>query len=259
MDKSEAHMKKKPVKLDSPSPSGDGLNSTYSEVNFRRDDPLIDEDEDPPIASGPGGMPTTIQTAAHEQRSKVRIGNRPCRLICLLCLVTSALIVIVVCLSIHGMHSDLRHQFTEMETKYRSINETKAEICELLASGREKTCSKEWFSNTDRRYYVSKYATTFPRAMQECSNINFRLVEVNSTDETNVAYWVGKCANGNDVHGLLYNVASGRSSCSECKSSRSADNCINDEHHFICEKSAPCCPDIPEKIQVLCQQPGEPT
>ncbi|XP_072891064.1 uncharacterized protein [Hemitrygon akajei] len=229
MDESGTYMNKQLVKPNSPSPSG----------------------------------------AAHEQQSKVKIGNRPYRLIYLICLVTAAIIVIVVRLSIHGIHYNLRHEFTEMETKYRSVNKTKAEICELLTSRREKTCSKDWFSNTDRRYYVSKYTTSFPRAMQECSYLNFRLVEVNSTDETssvfhslvhqNVAYWVGKCSNGNDVHGLLYNVSSGRPSCSECKSSRSGENCINDEHHFICEKSAPCCPDIPEKIQILCQQPGEPT
>ncbi|XP_072891669.1 uncharacterized protein [Hemitrygon akajei] len=195
MAKSETYMKKQFVKPDSLSPSGakpdvsyvelhfkslsapqvrtngDGLISTYSELNFRRDDPLIDEEDNAHITSGPGGMPTTAQTAAQERKSKVKIGNRPHRLICLLCLVTSALIVIVVGLSIHisqipqsqftsdrnyhelnstlqsklsalnsnlsdlkRLHSDLRHQFTEMETKYRSVNETKAQICELLTS-----------------------------------------------------------------------------------------------------------------------------
>ncbi|XP_072131751.1 uncharacterized protein [Mobula birostris] len=41
---------------------GDCLNCTYSELNFRKEEPCIDEDEDPPIASGPGGLPTTAQT-----------------------------------------------------------------------------------------------------------------------------------------------------------------------------------------------------
>ncbi|XP_059815608.1 uncharacterized protein LOC132387482 [Hypanus sabinus] len=148
-------------------------------------------------------------TAAQERKSKVKIGNRPYRLVCLLCLVTSALIVTVAGFSIYvsqirqsqitcdqnhrlhreevnrtlrqcrlqvhelnttllstisenshmhltqrtslehlselisnlsdlkRRHSDLRHQFTEMETKYRSVNETKAQICELLTSRRE--------------------------------------------------------------------------------------------------------------------------
>ncbi|XP_072891381.1 uncharacterized protein [Hemitrygon akajei] len=269
MAKSETSMKKQLVKPDSPSPSGDGLTSPYSELNLRKDEPLIDEDEVPPIASGPGGLPTTAQTAAHEQESKVKIGNRPYRLICLLCLVTSALIVIVAGLWIHGMYSGLRHQFTEMDTKYRSVNETKAQICESLTSRREQTCFKDCATNTDRRYYVSTYERSFPRAMQECSIRDSRLLEINSRDEAsfvfrlldnrNLAYWVGKCANGDDTTGLLYNVSSGRSSCSACTSSGGSEYCPHEKHRFICEMSAPCCPDIPEKIQVLCQQPGEPT
>ncbi|XP_059815350.1 oxidized low-density lipoprotein receptor 1-like isoform X2 [Hypanus sabinus] len=162
-------------------------------------------------------MRVTVQTAAHEQQSKVKIGNRPYRLICLLCLVTSALIVIVVGLSIHGewnglrvqsdrMHSDLRHQFTEMETKYRSVNETKAQICELLTSRREQTCSKDWMKNKDRCYYVSTFEASFRQAMEECSNRDSRLLEINSRDEAsfasnkllyrNIALWIGKCENG---------------------------------------------------------------
>ncbi|XP_072890949.1 uncharacterized protein [Hemitrygon akajei] len=293
MAKSETYMKKQFVKPDSLSPSGakpdvsyvelhfkslsapqvrtngDGLISTYSELNFRRDDPLIDEEDNAHITSGPGGMPTTAQTAAQERKSKVKIGNRRYRLICLLCLVTSALIVIVVGLSIHRIHNNFRHQFTELEAKYRSVNETKAQICELLTSRREQTCSKNCVTNTDRRYYVSKFTTSFYRARKECSNRNFSLVEVNSRDEVsfvfdslvrwNVTYWVGKCANGDDATGLLYNVSSGRCSCRACTSSGGSDYCLHDKHHFICVKSAPCWPDIPEKIQLLCQQPVEPT
>ncbi|XP_072890915.1 uncharacterized protein [Hemitrygon akajei] len=86
MAKSETYMKRQFVKPDSLSPSGakpdvsyvelhfkslsvprvrtngDGPISTYSEMNFRRDDPLIDEEEGAHITSGPGRMPTTIQT-----------------------------------------------------------------------------------------------------------------------------------------------------------------------------------------------------
>ncbi|XP_072890902.1 uncharacterized protein [Hemitrygon akajei] len=317
---------------------GGGLSSSYAAVNFPNDEPVIDEDEAPPIAAGPSKLPTNAQAAAHEQqpkvkignvpfrqicllclvigvflvivaglsihetqraidrmaksetymkkqfvksdslspsgaaqerKSKVKIGNRRYRLICLLCLVTSALIGIVVGLSIHGIHNNFRHQFTEMETKYRSVNETKAQICELLTSRREQTCSKNCVTNTDRRYYVSKFTTSFYRARKECSNRNFSLVEVNSRDEVsfvfdslvrwNVTYWVGKCANGDDATGLLYNVSSGRCSCSACTSSGGSDYCLHDKHHFICVKSAPCWPEIPANIQLLCQQPEEPT
>ncbi|XP_072894396.1 uncharacterized protein [Hemitrygon akajei] len=213
MDDSETYLNVKFTKMDSRSPSQDGLNCSYSELNFRKEEPSIDEDEDPPISSGPGGPSTTAETAAQGQESKGKIGNRAHRLICLLSLVTSALIVIVAGLSIHvsqipesqitsgrnfqlfweeyhemnrtqrqcrlqvhwlnstlestisenshlnlsqrtciknlsalnsnlsdlkRRHSDLRHQFTEMETKYRSVNETKAQICELLTSRKGK-------------------------------------------------------------------------------------------------------------------------
>ncbi|XP_072891429.1 uncharacterized protein [Hemitrygon akajei] len=113
----------------------DALNSTYSELNFRKEEPLIDEHEDSPIASGSSGLSATAKTAAQERESKVNIGNRPYRLICLLCLVTFAFIVTVAGLSIHV--SQIRYKFTEMETKYRSVNESKAQICELLNSRRE--------------------------------------------------------------------------------------------------------------------------
>ncbi|XP_072132044.1 uncharacterized protein [Mobula birostris] len=169
----------------------DGLTSTYAVLNFRKGEPLIDQDEDPPIASGPAVMPTTAQAGAHEHESKLKMENRPYRQICPLCLVTSAFIVIVIGLSIHvsqirhskitldrnyhelnstlqskisvishlnhsektylknlsaltsklsvfkRMHTDLRHRFTELETKFRSVNETKGQICELLTSRRE--------------------------------------------------------------------------------------------------------------------------
>ncbi|XP_072891059.1 C-type lectin domain family 7 member A-like [Hemitrygon akajei] len=194
---------------------GGGLTSTYAEVNFPKGEPIIDEDGAPPIAAGPRKLPTNVQTAAHEQESKVRIGNRPYRLICLLCLVTAALIVIVVGLSIHvsqirqslkRMHSDLRHQFTEMETKYRSVNKTKAQICELLTSRREQPCCQDWIRNEDKCYFISTSEKSYEDAKQYCSNSDSKLLEINSTEEENFVkntiidkrrlYWIGKCEAG---------------------------------------------------------------
>ncbi|XP_072894653.1 uncharacterized protein [Hemitrygon akajei] len=271
----------------------DGLDPTYSQLNFRRNELLIAKVEDPPFASRPGEMPVTAQAAAQEQQSKVKIGNRPYRLICLLCLVTAALIVIVAGLSIHvsqirqsyetchrnsnlsvlkRMNSDLRHQFTEVETKYRSVSETKAQICEFLTSRREQTCSKDWVSNKDRCYYVSTSETPFPRAKQECSNRDSRLLEINSRDEArfvshnlldnNLVYWTEKCENGlltlldrNVGWSVLYKRSLGTPECIQCGRSNTCDG----DWNFICEKSAPLFPDIPEKIQGLCQQPVEST
>ncbi|XP_072890952.1 C-type lectin domain family 4 member M-like [Hemitrygon akajei] len=211
-------------------------------------------------------------------------GDRSDSSIWLICVLTATLIITGICWRIHvsqirqsydtchrnsnlsdlkRMHSDLRHQFTEMETKYRSVNETKAQICDFWTSRREQTCSKDWVTYKNQCYYVSTFETSFPRAMQECSNRESKLLEINSRDEAsfvlrslvrrNLAYWIGQCETGNDAYGLLYKVTSGWSSCSDCKSSGGSDYCIHDNYHFICEKSAPCCPDIPVKIQVLCQ------
>ncbi|XP_072891427.1 killer cell lectin-like receptor subfamily B member 1B allele C [Hemitrygon akajei] len=239
------------------------LNSTYSELNFRKEEPLIDEHEDSPIASGSSGLSATAKTAAQERESKVNIGNRPYRLICLLCLVTFAFIVTVAGLSIHV--SQIRHKFTEMETKYRSVNETKAQICELLTSRREQTCSENWVTNKDRCYYVSTFVKSLYKAIQECSNRDSRLVEINSKDEANFVsrnlvyqthiYWIGKCESGTAGRSFLYKGSSGTLVCSQCGRS---DTCDHDRR-FICEKSAPLFPDIPEKIQGLCQQPVEST
>ncbi|XP_059814470.1 oxidized low-density lipoprotein receptor 1-like [Hypanus sabinus] len=166
------------------------------------------------------------------------------------------------------MNSDLRLQFTEMETKYRSVNETKAQICEFLTSRREQTCSKDWVTNKDRCYYVSTFETSFHKAMQECSNHDSRLLEINSSDEARFvsdnlvypahAYWNGKCEDGNVGLALLYNVSPGTSDCRQCDHYGRRYACHRN-HRFICEKSAPLFPDIPENIQDLCRQQVERT
>ncbi|XP_072891385.1 uncharacterized protein [Hemitrygon akajei] len=305
MAKSEMSMKRQLVKPDSPSPSGakpyvsyvelhfkshsvpqvrsngDGLTSPYSELNIRKDEPLIDEDENPPIASGPGGLPTTPQTAAQERKSKVKIGNRRHRLICLLCLVTSALIVIVVGLSIHisqipqsqftsdrnyhelnstlqsklsalnsnlsdlkRMHSDLRHQFTEMETKYRSVNETKAQISVHLE-----------FAGVGLTVYSSRVSS---------DNGRFQLRDAVSPEQDGRRQDLRECEvreNGPRVSfqrnvkpNLLYTVNDRKSTCTRCKAYRWTYNC-SDGHYFICEKSAPLSLVVLEKMLELCQEP----
>ncbi|XP_072891084.1 uncharacterized protein [Hemitrygon akajei] len=259
----------------------DCLKSIYSKLNFWRKDPLIGEDEGPPIATGPGGMPTTAETAAHEQESKVKIGNRPYRQIWILRLVTAALIVIVFGLSIlvsqirhsreichRNYQAELRHQFTEMETKYRSVNETKAQICELLTSRREQACSKYWIRNEDRCYFISTFKRSYDEAMQYCSNSDSKLLEINSREKENFAnsavrdedipYWIAACISRKVTSDVAYKMNAGKSECSECKSGW-ISSCKNDQHRFICEKPASLCAAIPEKIRDLCQKPVEPT
>ncbi|XP_059819177.1 asialoglycoprotein receptor 1-like [Hypanus sabinus] len=199
---------------------GDRLISTYAELNFSKAEPLIAEFEDHRNVSHPGEQTITAQTAAQERKSKVKIGNRPYCLICRLCLVTAALIVIVVGLSIHvsqirqskvttdrnyhdlnstlqsklsalnanlsvieRMQSDLHHHFTEMETKYRSVNETKAQICEFLTSRREQTCSKDWIRNEDLCYFISSFESSYQGAKQLCSIADSKLLQIISEEK----------------------------------------------------------------------------
>ncbi|XP_072891061.1 uncharacterized protein [Hemitrygon akajei] len=166
------------------------------------------------------------------------------------------------------MHSDLRHQFTEMETKYRSVNETKAQICELLTSRREQACSKDWIRNEDRCYFISTFKRSYDEAMQYCSNSDSKLLEINSREKENFAnsavrdedipYWIAACISRNVSSDVAYKMNAGKSECSECKSGW-FKSCKNDQHCFICEKPASLCTDIPEKIRDLCQKPVEPT
>ncbi|XP_059817433.1 C-type lectin domain family 12 member B-like [Hypanus sabinus] len=289
----------------------DGLNSTYSFLKLPEDEYLVEEYEDPPIASGPAGMSVTAQAGPHKHQPKENIGNRPDRKICLLCLVTFVLFVTVVGLSVYvsqirqseitsdrnyqelnstlqskisenshlnfsrrtclknlsalnsnlsdlkRMHSYLRHQFTEMETKYRSVNETKAQICELLTSRKEHTCPQNWIDNENRCYFISSLEKTYDGAREHCSNLDARLLEINSKEEeefvsTSVGdeyrtYWIGKCRDGNVGSNLLYKSYS-RPSCRKCDGSWTYDCKI--KHRFLCEKS-----DIPAEIRGLCQHP----
>ncbi|XP_059814756.1 oxidized low-density lipoprotein receptor 1-like [Hypanus sabinus] len=92
-----------------------------------------------------------------------------------------------------------------METKYRSVDETKAQLCELLTSRREQNCSKDYVTNKDRCYYFSTFETSLYKAIQECSKRDSSLLEINSRDEANFVsrnlvnqthtYWIGKCEN----------------------------------------------------------------
>ncbi|XP_059819134.1 oxidized low-density lipoprotein receptor 1-like [Hypanus sabinus] len=144
-------------------------------------------------------------------------------------------------------HSDLRHQF-----------------CGLLTSRREEICSKDLVRYGDRCYLFSTFEISYNGARLLCSNIDSMLLEINSQDEANFiekavhdqgsSYWIGKCEDGEVALNVVYNVNAGKSECSKCKSS-----CKNDQYRFICEKSAPFCPDISEKVRNLCQQPVEPT
>ncbi|XP_072132045.1 uncharacterized protein [Mobula birostris] len=115
-----------------------GLNSTYSELNFRKEEHRIDEDEDPPITSGPGGLPTTDKTGnMGNERPATR--DRSDSRTWLICVLTTALVITGICWWIHV--SQIRQSMitsdrncTETGRKDRSVNEIKAQICNLFSS-----------------------------------------------------------------------------------------------------------------------------
>ncbi|XP_059817633.1 uncharacterized protein LOC132389193 [Hypanus sabinus] len=212
----------------------DGLNSTYSMLNFRKKKPRIDEDEDPPISSGPSGLSTSAPTAAVELESKVKIGNRPYRLICLLCLVTSALIVTVASLSIY-----------------------------------EQECLQYWIGNEGGCYFITTLKRSYDKAMQYCWDSDSKLLEINSAEEANFvnkaiseqdsSYWIGKCKDGKFASNVLYRMTGSDPECGVCTHDSERKPCDQVHTGFICEKSGYLFPDIYEMIKDLCRQPVGPT
>ncbi|XP_072131916.1 uncharacterized protein [Mobula birostris] len=142
MDGSETYMNVKFTKTDARSPSPAEPDVSYAELNvktlsaprirtdgelnFRKEEPRIDKGEDPPISSRPGGLPTTAQTGPHKQESKENFGNRSHRKICLLCLITCALIAIVAGLSIFV--SQTRQSLITSDRNYRRLWEQHQEM-----------------------------------------------------------------------------------------------------------------------------------
>ncbi|XP_059817720.1 uncharacterized protein LOC132389246 [Hypanus sabinus] len=202
----------------------------------------------------------------------------------LICVLTAALIITGICWRIHvsqirqsketchrnynELNSTLQSKLTALNSNLSVLkqlhNDIRHHFCALLTGRREQMCSEDWVTNKDRSYYVSTFDTSFHKAMQECSNHDSRLLEINSSDEArfvydnlldskrvdrNSAYWIKKCVNGTVEQNVLYKPSSGTPACSQCGRSYPCSGFWR----FICEKSAPLFPDIPEKIQDLCQ------
>ncbi|XP_072891632.1 C-type lectin domain family 9 member A-like isoform X1 [Hemitrygon akajei] len=155
-----------------------------------------------------------------------------------------------------------------METKYRSVNETKAQICELLTSRREQAFSQNWIRNEGPCYFISTVNTSYDEAKQNCSKSDSKLLEINSAEEENFltktvrdqgnSYWIGKCKDGEVASNVLFRLSGGDPECGVCTWHTENKPCDQVRARFICERSAPLCPDISEKIQDLCQQPVGP-
>ncbi|XP_072890909.1 C-type lectin domain family 9 member A-like [Hemitrygon akajei] len=265
-----AFMNVKFTEKDSPSPSGDEHDVSYVELHFKTlSVPRVRTDR-----------------AAHEQQSKVKIGNIPYRLICLLCLVTSAFIVIVVRLSIyvsqirqseetchrnyHELNSTLQSRLSALKSNlsvYKQIHsDLRHQFCKFLTSRRETTCPQEWIKNEDSCYFISTFGASYDGARQNCSELDSRLLEINSSEEKKfvsnavqryVTYWIGKCADRNVASDLLYELNYETPTCSQCGSNYRYS--CKGNFRFICEKTAYLYPDIPEEVRGLCQLPFRPT
>ncbi|XP_059818239.1 C-type lectin domain family 12 member B-like [Hypanus sabinus] len=159
-------------------------------------------------------------------------------------------------------NTELRNQVIQVKKKYRSANETKAQICQLLTGTRVHPCPQNWINNGSRCYFISSMEKAYDGAREHCSNFNARLLEINSKKEEDFVstsigyvyrtYWIGKCRDGN-VDSNVLDKSFGWSSCSKCNAYRGYNNCKSN-YRFICEKS-----DIPAEIRGLCQHPVEKT
>ncbi|XP_072106830.1 uncharacterized protein [Mobula birostris] len=166
------------------------------------------------------------------------------------------------------MQTHLLDNFRHLEIKYGALNETKAEICQLLSSRKEQAFSQDWIRNEDRCYFISTIERSYDEAKQHCWNSDSNLLEINSTEEENFvikavhdqrsSFWIGKCKAVKVASHVVYQMSVGKFVCSECKWYSHLYPCSRDHHRFICETSAALCPDISEKIQELCQQPVGP-
>ncbi|XP_072131776.1 uncharacterized protein [Mobula birostris] len=157
-------------------------------------------------------------------------------------------------------NEDLLQQFNVMQTKFKTVNETKVRICELLTSSREETCCQGWVNRRGAFYFISTVAKSHAEAKQECSNNGSTLLEISSMDEQKFVfntvngsshYWIGKCldsgtAECNLLHKTLEPVYE------SCASDPAPAGCFG-ENYFICKKPA-----IPSETWGLCQNSSGP-
>ncbi|XP_072891062.1 C-type lectin domain family 7 member A-like [Hemitrygon akajei] len=124
----------------------------------------------------------------------------------------------------------------------------------------ETTCPYNWIKKKDRCYFISEILKSYDGAMGHCSEHDSRLLEIDSDEEKKfvssvvyryVSYWIGKCADRNVASDLLYELNYGSPTCRKCESQEwsyiSSYSCKR-SFRFICEKSAPFYPDVPEEI-----------
>ncbi|XP_072891672.1 C-type lectin domain family 17, member A-like [Hemitrygon akajei] len=204
---------------------------TYVNMKFAKTGPQSPSNAEPDVSYVELNLRTTSVPrdrsggAAQERKSKVKIGNRPYRQICLLCVVTSALIVTVTGLSIHvsqirqseetchrnyhELNSTLQSKISRLNSNLSVLKQMHSELrefCELLTSRREQVCYQNWIRNENRSYFISTFNISYDEAKQYCSNSDSKLLEINSAEEENFvdkavrdqgsSYWIRKCKDG---------------------------------------------------------------
>ncbi|XP_059815719.1 uncharacterized protein LOC132387365 [Hypanus sabinus] len=107
----------------------DDLDPTYSRLNLLQNELPIANEEDPPIASGPGEM---SHAGPHKQEPNDNIGNGPDRKMSLLSMVTSVLFLTVVGLSIHV--SQIRQSKVTCNRTDNELNSTLQSMVSALNS-----------------------------------------------------------------------------------------------------------------------------
>ncbi|XP_059817719.1 oxidized low-density lipoprotein receptor 1-like [Hypanus sabinus] len=158
----------------------------------------VSRDEQDPAPMSPMLLNSTLESTISEN-SHLNLSQRTC---------LDNLSALISNLSVlKRRDSELLNQLIVVKKKYRSVNETKTRICELLTSRRgEHTCPQNWIGNVDRCYFISSLEKPYAGAREHCSNFDARLLEINSDQEENFIaisiasgpgiYWIGKCGEG---------------------------------------------------------------
>ncbi|XP_059818756.1 natural killer cells antigen CD94-like [Hypanus sabinus] len=151
----------------------------------------------------------------------------------------------------------------EVHTMLRSIDGVDCQDCSpglksLPPEDSEQTCPPNWIENENRCYFISSLEKPYNGAREHCSNLDARLLEINSPEEEDFVsisivtrfrtYWIGKCRDGTVSPDLLYKMFFKWHTCRECNLHSQSYSC-NSTYRFICKKSARLYQDIPEEIK----------
>ncbi|XP_059815244.1 uncharacterized protein LOC132386904 [Hypanus sabinus] len=220
----------------------DYLDPTYSQLNFHQNEIPIAKEENPPLAPRPGEMPTTAQaddldptySRLNLLQNELPIANEEDP-------------------PIASGPGEMSHAGPHKQEPNDNIGNGPDRKMSLLSM----VTSVLFLTVVGLSIHVSQIRQSKVTCNRTDNELNSTLQSMVSALNSNLSVLKQKHSDLRHQEvalNVVYKVNAGKSECGKCNSS-----CKNDQYRFICEKSAPFCPDISEKIRNLCQQPMEPT